>query len=634
MASASSLLCEDQFLCSICLDVFTEPVSTPCGHNFCKACITGYWASLDLTQCPLCKETFYRRPELRVNTGYKEIVERFKQMSVRGRDESPAKPGQVPCDVCLGVKLKALKTCLVCLASYCQPHLEPHQRVPALKKHKVIDPVANLEDRVCKKHDKILEFFCTVEQTCVCVMCLKDDHTVHITVPLEEEFGERKAWLEAVMSEIKKTEIAKSRSIQEIKHSIKQSKKDAGEEVADVVEVFTALVASLERNQAELIEVIEEKQKVAEKQAKDFITELEQGITELKRRRTELEPLTHTEDHLRLLQSLPSPHDPPYTKDLLDFLGSLPPLCDPPHTEAPPDLVWSLLSLPTPRSTEDCFDISLQSYQCVGMVRKAVAQLEKTLSQEMENLSREVKLYDGCKAGKETGTVKKQTGTLSKEMENLPLDKLRMIQQCNAVDVTLDADTAYRNLILSEDGKQVRCSQSHQMIFSYSPRRFQHQPYVFGKEGFSSGKFYYEVQLRGKTSWVVGVARDSFDRNLRFLPSTEFGFWTMTGLHSEIEDLYYVNTCPSLPLYLRQKPERVGVFVDYEEGEVSFYDVGARALIHSFRGCTFSESVPPLKALLYSLAGSSLISRPKLYPIVGIFIGVDPLIITPVGHTN
>ncbi|XP_071371003.1 E3 ubiquitin-protein ligase TRIM39-like [Centroberyx affinis] len=608
MASASSLLCEDQFLCSICLDVFTEPVSTPCGHNFCKACITGYWASLDLSQCPLCKETFYRRPELRVNTGYREIVERFKQMSVRGRDESPAKPGQVPCDVCLGVKLKALKTCLVCLASYCQPHLEPHQRVPALKKHKVIDPVANLEDRVCKKHDKILEFFCTVEQMCVCIMCLKDDHAVHITVPLEEEFGERKAWLEAVTSEIKKMEIAKSRSIQEIKRSIKQSKKDAEKEVADVVEVFTALVASLGRNQAELIEVIEEKQKVAEKQAKDFITELEQGITELKRRRTELEPLTHTEDHLRLLQSLPSPHDPPYTKDLLDFLGNLPPLY--------------------------CFDIGLQSCLCVGTVRKAVAQLEKTLSQEIENLSREVKLYDGCKAGKETGTVKEQMTTLRKEMENLPLDKLMMIQQCYAVDVTLDADTAYCNFILSEDGKQVRCSQSQQMIFSHSPRRFKYQPYVFGKEGFSSGKFYYEVQLRGTTSWVVGVGRDSFDRNLLFLPSTEFGFWTMTGLHSEFEEQYYVNTHPSLPLYLRQKPERVGVFVDYEEGEVSFYDVGARALIHSFRGCTFSESVPPLKALFYSLAGSSLISRPKLYPIVGVFIGDDPLIITPVGHTN
>eukprot|EP00063_Salmo_salar_P075911 XP_014050746.1 PREDICTED: E3 ubiquitin/ISG15 ligase TRIM25-like [Salmo salar] len=159
MASSSILLSEEQFLCSICLDVFTEPVTTSCGHNFCIDCITKYWNSKDLCHCPLCKEKFSKRPKLRVNTMLREVVGNFKSLRDRGKDESPAKLGKVPCDVCTGTKRKALKSCLVCLASYCETHLDPHHIAPAFKRHKLVDPVENLEDRMCKKHDRLLEMF-------------------------------------------------------------------------------------------------------------------------------------------------------------------------------------------------------------------------------------------------------------------------------------------------------------------------------------------------------------------------------------------------------------------------------------------------------------------------------------------
>uniref|UniRef100_A0A667WR96 Uncharacterized protein n=1 Tax=Myripristis murdjan TaxID=586833 RepID=A0A667WR96_9TELE len=629
------VLCEDQFLCSICLDVFTEPVSTPCGHNYCKACITGYWDTHPLTQCPLCKETFHRRPELRVNTGFREIVEHFKKMSLSGRDESPAKPGEVPCDVCLEGKQKALKTCLVCLASYCQLHLEPHQRATALKRHKLIDPVPNLDQRVCKKHDKIFELFCTEDQTCLCIMCMKDNHTLHETIPLEEEFRNRKAWLEAVMSEIKQMEKDKTKSIQEIKCSITQRRNNAKKDLEDIAEVFHTLVASLQRNQAELVRVIEEKNRDAEKQAKDVITELEQEVTDLERRRTELEQLSHSEDHLHLLQYLPSPCDPPYTKDLFHSLGGIPPPCDAPHTEVPPDMVWSLLSLPSPLHTIDYSDISCQINPCVETVRKAVTELKETLCNKMEKLITEVQISDGYKAIKETATAKKQMTTFCEETENLPQDKLMTIQQLDEVDVTLDPDTAYPKLIVSQDEREVRFSQNYQLTVPHSQKRIEYQPYILGKEGFSSGRFYYEVQLNGCTFWFLGVARESINRkNYFFCPIPEEGGWTVCGRFNEFEEVYFVNTSPPCPLYLRQRPQRVGVFVDYEEGEVSFYDVDARTLIYSFTGCNFSESVPPLKALFYSLTGSSLNSRPKLYPIFGVFdFDGNPIKITPVGHT-
>uniref|UniRef100_A0A674F471 Uncharacterized protein n=1 Tax=Salmo trutta TaxID=8032 RepID=A0A674F471_SALTR len=167
-----------QFLCSICLDVFTEPVSIPCGHNFCKACISGYWDTSDLCQCPMCKETFYRRPELRINTFISEMVAQFR-------------------------------------------------------KH---NPVENLEDRRCKKHERLLELFCRTDQTCLCVLCLKTDHKTHDTVPLEEEYGERKAQLEKTEAEVQQMIQERLKKVQEIKHSVDLSKREAEREISDSVQ--------------------------------------------------------------------------------------------------------------------------------------------------------------------------------------------------------------------------------------------------------------------------------------------------------------------------------------------------------------------------------------------------------------
>lgn len=87
MALATAFLSEDQFSCSICLEVFTNPVSTPCGHSFCQACISSYWdgqVGAKIYQCPLCKESFRKRPELHINRTLKEITEQFKQMASAG----------------------------------------------------------------------------------------------------------------------------------------------------------------------------------------------------------------------------------------------------------------------------------------------------------------------------------------------------------------------------------------------------------------------------------------------------------------------------------------------------------------------------------------------------------------------
>uniref|UniRef100_A0A8K9V5W2 B30.2/SPRY domain-containing protein n=1 Tax=Oncorhynchus mykiss TaxID=8022 RepID=A0A8K9V5W2_ONCMY len=158
----------------------------------------------------------------------------------------------------------------------------------------------------------------------------------------------------------------------------------------------------------------------------------------------------------------------------------------------------------------------------------------------------------------------------------------------STVDVTLDHDTAHPYLILSEDGNQVR----HRDIkndLPDNPERFDAVPCVLGKEGFSSGRFYYEVQVKGKTRWILGVVKESINRKGKITLSPEDGNWTVWLKNGE----YTANANPSVHLYLREKPQKVGVFVDYEKGQVSFYNVEARSHIYSFTGYTFTEKLYP-----------------------------------------
>ncbi|XP_076849620.1 tripartite motif-containing protein 16-like isoform X3 [Brachyhypopomus gauderio] len=315
---SSSLLSEDQFMCSVCLDEFTDPVTTPCGHNFCKTCLTQYWDNSPHCHCPLCKETFTKRPELKINTTLREVVDHF--MKKKGLDK-PA----VLCDVCTGMKLKAVKSCLNCGLTFCKSHLELHYNVPKLMKHKLINPVENVEDYICQKHERPLELFCREDEMCVCQFCTETDHKTHKTVTIEEESGEKRGTIKIqtqlgkTQSEIQQMIQERLKNMEEIKHSVELRKKITEREIADSIEVFTAMVRSIERSQAELLQVMEEKQKAADRQAEGLIKDLEQEITELKRRDSELEQLSHTEDHIHLLQIYPTMNSPPHTKNWTDI---------------------------------------------------------------------------------------------------------------------------------------------------------------------------------------------------------------------------------------------------------------------------------------------------------------------------
>ncbi|KAM9425691.1 E3 ubiquitin-protein ligase TRIM21-like [Pholidichthys leucotaenia] len=510
MFGATNLQSEDHFLCSICLDVVTDPVTIPCRHNFCKNCIDEHWNQSTIFKCPNCNETFQNKPQLKINTFILEMVSQFRresqQKSSSGSEQQAAKPGEVLCDVCTGTKLKALKSCLVCLISYCETHLEPHFTVKGLKKHQLMEPVENLEGRICMMHDKPLELFCKTDQTCVCIVCLYSHHKTHDLLPLREECEGMKAELGKMEAEMQQMIQKRRLKIEEIKESVKKSKDAADTEKAEGVQVFTALKES-ERHLNELIKEMEDKQKTIAKQAEDSIKDLEQEISEV-------EQLLRSED---LLQSFSSLKAAPPTKD------------------------WTEVRICPP------------SYE--GTVVRAVAQLEETIRKHMKKL-----------------------------MEA----ELKRVQQY-AVDVVLDPDTAHPELILSQDGKQVKHGDERKKL-QVNPERFSYSVSVLGNQSFSSGRFYFEVQVKGKTHWDLGVVRESINRKEQITLSSQHGYWVV-GLRNGNE--YIAAEFPSVHLQLQSGPEKVGMFVDYEEGLVSFYDVDAAALIYSFTGCSFNHKLLP-----------------------------------------
>ncbi|XP_068443105.1 zinc finger protein RFP-like [Clinocottus analis] len=548
MSSASFTLTEEQFLCGICLDVFTDPVTLPCGHNFCRGCVVQHWDTSARCHCPSCKFPFYKRLDLRVNTFVAEMAAQFKESAGRtGSDRRAAGPGDVPCDVCADGERKAVKSCLVCLASYCDAHLQPHATAPALKRHQLADPVENLERRMCAVHDKPLELFCKTDQTCVCMLCPVLDHKSHEVIPLKEQFEKQKGALRKIEAEIHRMILERRSKILEIKHAAKLSKEAAVRELADGVQVFTALIRSLERTRAELIGTIEATQEATEKQAEGFVRELDREISDLIRKRGEVEQLSRSKDHLHFLQGYAS-------------LNASVPATD-----------WQ--------------EVGMEPPSLKGAVRTAGDRLLETLGEEMEKL-----------------------------LLQAELSRLQMF----AVDLTLDPDTAHRALVLSDDRKQVHHSVVKKNL-PEDPMRFNPSCCVLGKQSFSSGKFYFEVEVKEKTRWTLGVAKASIKRNGVIPLCPDNGHWTIWLKNGE-EFAALVGS--PLPLALSSKPQKVGVFVDYDEGEVSFYDVDAAALVHSFTGCSFTERLHPFFSpglyndgansaplVISSVAGGDLLNR-------------------------
>ncbi|XP_058872483.1 tripartite motif-containing protein 16-like isoform X2 [Acipenser ruthenus] len=541
---ASKVWSEDRFSCPVCLELLKDPVAIPCGHSYCMGCIKNCWDQTDHTgvySCPQCRETFTPRPVLRRNTMLAELVEELKKTGLNPPPaQSYAGPGDVPCDFCTGRKFKAVKSCLTCLASYCETHVKPHYEGAAFKRHKLINAIGDLEQKLCAEHQKVLEGFCRTDQTCICWQCADKEHKNHDTVSAEAERTGKEKQLGKTQTEIQLRIQERLKEIEELKQAVESLKRSACIEIKESEKIFTELIRSIEKIHTEVIELIGANEKAAVNQAEGRMKKLEQEIAELRRRNAELKQLSETEDHIHFLQNFQS-------------------LCAPPEAGDLPSVTVNT-------------DISFEA------VRKAVSELKDHIE-------------DFCK-----GELVKITTTVAVYSLQAPEPRNRAEFLKYSCQLTLDPNTAYRELCLSEGNRKVTRRRETQRYPDHS-ERFDRSPQVLCREGLSGTRCYWEIEWSG--GWAsIGVTYKGISRKGED-DSCGLGYndksWSLdcsgssyTAWHNNNETAI---TAPHYP--------RIGVYLDFNAGTLSFYGVSdTMTLLHRFQ-TTFTEPLYPGFGLRY-----------------------------------
>ncbi|KAG2466124.1 TRI16 protein, partial [Polypterus senegalus] len=304
MAEAQLFVSQDEFTCSVCLDTLTDPVSLHCGHSFCLKCLTNYWDQSQVCRCPQCRHVFILRPELKRNTLLNEVIKKLKIMALTTPtfpSQNFAGPGHVECEFCTGKKFKAVKSCLTCMASYCQTHLQPHYEIAAWKEHKLVNPDRNLKEKLCEKHQKSLEMFCRTDKTCICMMCAVTEHNTHEKVELGTERKGKQKQLGETLSEIRRRLEEREKKLKDMRKTAEEMKLSMERVMGEHEKNFTDLIHCIEEAHMKLTERIKEQEKREMEKAEGVMEQLEKEIEELKMREAELKELSETKDHVHFL---------------------------------------------------------------------------------------------------------------------------------------------------------------------------------------------------------------------------------------------------------------------------------------------------------------------------------------------
>ncbi|XP_029380041.1 E3 ubiquitin/ISG15 ligase TRIM25-like [Echeneis naucrates] len=231
--------------CSICLDLLKDPVTTTCGHSYCMNCIKPHWDGQDekkIYSCPYCRKNFTSKPVLEKSTMFAVLVEDHKKFVLLDapEDHCYAGPEVLACDVCAGTKLTAVKSCLVCLASYCEKPLQPHYESDKFKKHKLVEPSEKLQENICSRHDEVMKMFCRTDQQCICYLCSVEEHKGHDTVSAAAERTERQRELELSRQQIQQR--IQDKDVKLLQQEVEAINGSADKAVEDAEKIFTQLI--------------------------------------------------------------------------------------------------------------------------------------------------------------------------------------------------------------------------------------------------------------------------------------------------------------------------------------------------------------------------------------------------------
>ncbi|XP_077327128.1 E3 ubiquitin-protein ligase TRIM39-like [Lithobates pipiens] len=278
--------------CSLCLNIYTDPVMLRCGHNFCRVCIDrvldtqggsgGY-------SCPECREKFPDRPALQRNITLRNIVGNF--LSAQPHQEESG----VFCTYCVDSPVPAVRSCLHCEVSLCDKHLRVHKKSP---EHVLCDPTLSMESRKCSVHKKILEYYCTEDNTCACMLCVIGGHKGHEMESLDEASEKKKKTLRNVLQKL----LIKREETEERVQSLQELRRKVEEKAAGDTERVSVLFRDLRRRLEDLEKRVLREISGRAERISISIRDLEIKKEELSRKLRHIEELCNVTDPLTVLQ--------------------------------------------------------------------------------------------------------------------------------------------------------------------------------------------------------------------------------------------------------------------------------------------------------------------------------------------
>ncbi|XP_031591768.1 tripartite motif-containing protein 16-like [Oreochromis aureus] len=530
MAQKGVQLHPESFSCSICLDILKDPVTVPCGHSYCMDCIKTHWDEEQgkrICSCPQCRQAFTPRPVLVKSTMLAELVEELKKTALQAASvyQRYAGPEDVACDLCTGRKLKAVKSCLVCLVSYCEQHLQPHYDVALLKKHKLADPFKRLQENICSRHSEVMKIFCRTDQQSICYVCSLDEHKGHETVSAVAERSERQRALEVSRLQIQQRIQDREKEVNVLQLEVRAMSFSADKAVEDSEKIFTELIRLIWKRSSDVKRQIRSQQETEVSRVKELQEKLEQEIAELKNKDAELKQLIDTEDHNLFL------HNHPLLSPLRQPIDS------------------SSINIRPLRYFEDV----------TAAVSETRNKLQDILSETWSNIS----------------LIVTQVDVLLSVPKPEPRTRAGFLNYSRAI--TLDPNTANKWLLLSE-GNRKATLMKQQQSYSNNPHRFTAWSQVLSRESLT-GRCYWEVEWIG-IGFHIAVAYKNIGR-AGWGDECKFGrnekSWAL-NCHKKAYEFWHNNSHTSIsgPHF-----SKIGVYLDHSAGILSFYSVSeTMTLLH------------------------------------------------------
>ncbi|XP_061595290.1 E3 ubiquitin/ISG15 ligase TRIM25-like [Cololabis saira] len=585
MAQKGDQLDQESFSCSICLEVLKDPVTIPCGHSYCMNCIKTHWdeGEKKLPSCPQCRETFIPRPALVKNTMFAALVEQLKKTGLQAApaDHCYAGPEDVACDVCSGRKLKAVKSCLVCLASYCQKHLQPHRDSSTFKHHQLVDPSKNLQDNICPRHGDLRKMFCRTDQKCICYLCSVEEHKGHDTVSAAAERAERQREVVVRRQQIQQEIQDREKDVKLLQQEVEAINQSADGTVEDSEEMFTELISLLQKRSSEVKQQVRSQQEIEVRRVRELEEKLQQEIRDLKRRDAEMKQLSDTEDHNQFLHSWPS----------------LPPLSESTHSSSISIRPLTHSSSISNRPLTHSSSISNRPLTHSSSISNRPLTHSSSISNRPLTHSSSI---SNPPASDVTAAVSEVRGRLQDILrdtwKNVSLavtevDVLLSETESRAgflkysCEITLDPNTVHTWLLLSEENRKVTFLDQRQS-YSDHPDRFKY-PQVLSRESLT-GRHYWEVETADGVSVAVSYKNISRSGNESLFGYNDKSWSLYCSSDSYMFRYNNIQTSISGPW-----SSRIGVYLDHRAGVLSFYSVsGTMTLLHRVQ-TSFTE---PLRA--------------------------------------